>query len=213
MGDLMLSRLLVLCFVPTMALSVNRADAGGGRFERPAGLEPVIAARPALAPFQHVRFCLRYPRDCQPSSVKDQRVRSSPRLMSLLRSVNDQINQAIVPTSKDYSGNLNARWAIAPSMGDCNDYAVTKRHELLRHGLPSSALRLSVSKTPDGIGHLVLIVVTTEGNLVLDNLTSAIRPWQFINYQWLKIQSSEDPRFWSIVISRQPPRDKRPSNV
>ena len=52
-------------------------------------------------------------------------------------------------------------WTIAPHEGDCNDYAVTKRHQLLEKGLPSSALRLSVTKTVTlGVGHLVLVVST-----------------------------------------------------
>jgi predicted transglutaminase-like cysteine proteinase len=81
-------------------------------------------------------------------------------------------------------------------MGDCNDYAVTKRHELLENGLPSKALRLSVVKTASGIGHLVLVVVTTKGDIVMDNLTEVIRPWQTTDYHWLKIQSATDSKFW-----------------
>jgi predicted transglutaminase-like cysteine proteinase len=208
MEDLMLSRISpLLCLALVIAPPVNDTVAGNGRPEDPTRLEPIVEAAPALAPFQHVRFCLRYPRDCQSNSGKDQRIRSDPQVRSLLRSVNDRINRSIVPTAKEYSGNLAAGWAIAPRMGDCNDYAVTKRHELLQSGLPSSALRLSLGKTPTGIGHLVLIVVTTEGDLVLDNLTEVIRPWQFTDYQWLKIQSSVDPHFWSAVVSRQAHRD------
>jgi predicted transglutaminase-like cysteine proteinase len=206
--DLVLTRFfLLLCLAPAIALLVNDAGADNGRLEDSLAPQPLIAAAPALAPFQHVRFCLRYPRDCQSNSAKDQRIRFDPQVMSLLRSVNDRINQSIVPTSKQYAGNLDARWEIAPRTGDCNDYAVTKRHELLRYGLPSSALRLAVGKTVTGIGHLVLIVGTTEGNLVLDNLTSVIRPWQLTDYQWLVIQLSEDPHLWSTVISRQARRD------
>jgi len=95
--------------------------------------------------------------------------------------------------------NIEDRWTIAPTLGDCNDYAVTKRHELVADGLPARALRLSVVKTASGIGHLVLVVTTNKGDLVLDNLTDAIRPWQRTSYQWLKIQSAEDARFWYAI--------------
>jgi predicted transglutaminase-like cysteine proteinase len=84
-------------------------------------------------------------------------------------------------------------------MGDCNDYAVTKRHVLLQRGLPAKALRLSAVRTSSGEGHLVLLVVTTKGELVLDNLTDAIRPWRSTDYRWLKIQSASDARFWLTV--------------
>lgn len=51
-------------------------------------------------------------------------------------------------------------------------------------------------KTASGIGHLVLVVVTTKGDIVMDNLTQTIGPWQSTNYDWLKIQSATDPKFW-----------------
>ncbi len=86
--------------------------------------------------------------------------------------------------------------------GDCNDYAVTKRHELVQSGFPAKAVRLAVVKTPSGIGHLVLIVSTNKGNLVLDNLSETIRPWQLTKYQWLKIQSASDARYWFEIKQR-----------
>jgi predicted transglutaminase-like cysteine proteinase len=50
--------------------------------------------------------------------------------------------------------------------------------------------------TASGVGHLVLLAATTKGDLVLDNLTDAIRPWQSADYHWLKIQSARDPKLW-----------------
>ncbi len=69
----------------------------------------------------------------------------------------------------------------------------------LESGLPAKALRLSVFKTSSGIGHLVLVVITTKGDMVLDNLTEAIRPWQSTDYHWLKIQAANDAGFWYEV--------------
>ena len=114
----------------------------------------------------------------------------------LLKRVTHSVNISIIPTPKSYGPNLGDGWTIAPDMGDCNDCAVTKRHELLEIGLPSKALRLSVVKTASGIGHLVLVVVTTKGDIVMDNLTEVIRLWQSTDYHWLKIQSATDSKFW-----------------
>ena len=50
-------------------------------------------------------------------------------------------------------------------------------------------------KTASGIGHLVLAVVTTKGDIVMDNLTEVNRPWQSTDYHWLKIQSATDSKF------------------
>jgi predicted transglutaminase-like cysteine proteinase len=124
--------------------------------------------------------------------------------LKLLDRINRDVNAAISPTVKDYGSNPQDGWTISPVIGDCNDYAVTKRHELLKSGLPAKALRLSVVKTASGIGHLVLVVVTTKGDLVLDNLTETIRPWQNTDYHWLKIQSASDARFWYEVKATSP---------
>jgi predicted transglutaminase-like cysteine proteinase len=162
-------------------------------------LTPIVDASPTLAPFQHVRFCLRYPSDCKSNPTEDERIDLNSETSDLLKRVNHSVNISIIPTLKSYGSNLGDGWTIAPDMGDCNDYAVTKRHYLLESGLPSKALRLSVVKTASGIGHLVLVVVTTKGDIVLDNLTEVIRPWQSTDYHWLKIQSATDAKFWYDV--------------
>jgi predicted transglutaminase-like cysteine proteinase len=110
--------------------------------------------------------------------------------------INRQVNAAIVPTRKDVVRDVSAAWEVAPRSGDCNDYAVTKQHELLQYKLPASELRLSAVKTADWEGHLVLVVATTKGELVLDNLTDEIRSWKETDYRWLKFQSKTDPHYW-----------------
>jgi predicted transglutaminase-like cysteine proteinase len=174
----------------------NGAHARNRQDTNPA--PPIVEASPVLAPFQHVRFCLRYPADCTSDATDINRIELTTETLELLKHVNSDVNAAIIPIVKNYGRQLDDGWTIAPSSGDCNDYAVTKRHELLQNGLPAKALRLSVVKTNSGIGHLVLVVVTTKGDLVLDNLTETIRPWQSTDYHWLKIQSS-DARLWSEV--------------
>lgn len=160
---------------------------------------PILESSPILAPFQHVRFCIRYPADCKSDPTENQRITLNDENSGLINRVNQDVNASIIPMAKDYGSNLQDGWTISPTMGDCNDYAVTKRHELLQSGLPAKALRLSVVKTASGIGHLVLVVVTNKGDLVLDNLTETIRPWQNTDYHWLKIQSATDARYWYEV--------------
>jgi predicted transglutaminase-like cysteine proteinase len=159
----------------------------------------ITEASPTLAPFQHVRFCLKYPQECAPQPTKADRITLSQANADLLKHVNQNVNGAILPITKQYGKNLADSWEIAPSSGDCNDYAVTKRHLLLSEGFPASALRLSVVRTNLGLGHLVLIVGTSKGDLVLDNMTDAIQPWQKTPYHWLKIQSKSDARFWNDI--------------
>jgi len=185
-------------------VNVDAADARNRHSQEPNVLTPITEGSPILAPFQHVRFCLRYPADCKSDATENERIDLNEATAKLLESVNRNVNAAIGPTVKGYGSNLEDGWIISPVMGDCNDYAVTKRHQLLQSGLPSKALRLSVVKTRSGIGHLVLVVATTTGDLVLDNLSKEIQPWQDTDYQWLKIQSATDARFWYEVRSAGP---------
>ena len=157
----------------------------------------IIELGPTLSPFEHVRFCQHYPGDCQPDlQAPGALVKLDSKTAKLLSRINRQINAAIVPARKGFVPDVKEAWTVAPKSGDCNDYAVTKRHELLKYELPASALRLSVVKTAGGEGHLVLVVATTKGELVLDNLTDEIRSWKETDYRWLKIQSKTDPHYW-----------------
>jgi predicted transglutaminase-like cysteine proteinase len=180
-------------------LIASFAGSAQARNWQDASPPPIIEGSPALAPFQHVRFCLRYPSDCQSNPTGTDRIELNAENIELLKRVNRTVNATIVSTIKSYGPELADGWSIAPSMGDCNDYAVTKRHALLRSGLPAKTLRLSIVKTSSGTGHLVLVVVTTMGDLVLDNLTDAIRPWRSTDYHWLKIQSANDAKMWFTV--------------
>jgi predicted transglutaminase-like cysteine proteinase len=118
--------------------------------------------------------------------------------MTVLRSTNDAVNRAIRPKS-DAAGKgsgFGDDWELMPASGDCEDYAISKRHRLIAEGWPVRSLRLAVVKTAWGEGHAVLVVKTNEGDLVLDNLTSEIKPFQRSGLRFLKIQSEDNPRMW-----------------
>jgi predicted transglutaminase-like cysteine proteinase len=162
---------------------------------------PMTEASPTLSPFQHVRFCLRYPADCKSDATETTTVELTAETLETMQRVNRDVNLSIMPVTKS-DAIADGGWTISPASGDCNDYAVTKRHELLQKGLPAKAVRLAVVKTQSGIGHLVLVVATNKGNLVLDNLSETIVPWQLTKYQWVKIQSSSDARYWFEIMPR-----------
>lgn len=187
------------CVVFASSIALSGASARNLPPPDSGSFTPLVGNTSTLAPFQHIRFCLRYPSECKSSSSDSDRIDMTPHTAELLNRVNTTVNLAIAPREKSYGGNLEDSWTISPSAGDCNDYAVTKRHELIKAGLPSSALRLSVVRTPSGIGHLVLVVATTKGDLVMDNLRETLRSWRSTGYQWLKIQSQSDPRYWQLI--------------
>ena len=115
-----------------------------------------------------------------------------------LKDVNRRVNRSIV-AKREHGGVLDEQWLISPKAGNCHDYAVTKRHELLARGWPSGSLLLAEAVVPGGEYHLTLIVRTDDGDFVLDNLDPNIRPWSQTRYRWLRIQSPTNPRFWATI--------------
>ena len=147
-----------------------------------------------MAPFAHVMFCVKAPAECAASNGP-QTVELTPERKRQLMSVNRHVNIEITPVN-DSGDDV---WSLAPREGDCEDYAITKRHDLIASGWPSAALRLALVYTAWGEGHLVLVVRTDKGDMVLDNMTGAVRNWRKSGLQWQMIQSSENPRIWHRV--------------
>ncbi|MGD0188672.1 MAG: transglutaminase-like cysteine peptidase [Roseiarcus sp.] len=146
----------------------------------------------ALAPFSFVKFCLDYPGDC-PKSAGPGRIRLTSGRMAELASVNRAVNSSIRP--KPDTSALRY-WKLNVDAGDCNTYAIQKRHELIGRGWPAAALALTVAKTTWGEGHLVVTVRTDRGDLVLDNLRSNIVSWRQTGYDWIMRQSERNPQYW-----------------
>ena len=175
-------------------------------FSFPMALRSQLAqirfSEPVLAPMAHVRFCLRYAEDCQIKSV-DFRRRNfalTAERWKELNEVNRAVNRDIVP-QPNLGGLAMEEWIVSPPAGDCNDYAVTKRHLLLAQGWPSRALLLAEVVVPSGEHHLVLVARTKEGDIVLDNLNANIRTVAMTRYQykWVRVESPYNPKYWSSV--------------
>jgi predicted transglutaminase-like cysteine proteinase len=112
--------------------------------------------------------------------------------------VNRDVNRAITPHEKTNSVSAE-EWLVSPREGDCKDYAVAKRHELLARGWPSSSLLLTEVIVASGEHHLVLVVRTREDDLVLDNLNENVRPVLQVPYQWVRAQQTKNPKLWSTI--------------
>jgi predicted transglutaminase-like cysteine proteinase len=152
---------------------------------------------PALAPLAFVSFCMRHQADCDAASSSD----AGQRSMAELRAINSAVNADIKPVRKPTEP-LRAHWSVESGAGDCNDYAVTKRHRLLAAGWHTSRLRLAVTVTQGGVGHLVLVVRMAHGDVVLDNLRDEVTNWADLPYEWVSMQSDANPRFWVAIGDR-----------
>jgi predicted transglutaminase-like cysteine proteinase len=163
-------------------------------------IERLQLESPALPPFAHSLFCLRLPKECEVKrlAMRHGRIALTNDRRAELAAVNATVNRIIAPQRKS-ANVVEANWVISPSRGDCNDYAVTKRHELQARGWPTSGLLLAEVITSWGEHHLVLVVSTREGDFVLDNLAPTVRPWSEAHYRWVRVQSPKDPKLWWTV--------------
>jgi predicted transglutaminase-like cysteine proteinase len=156
-----------------------------------------------LAPMAYTQFCIRYADQCREPKVQ---FRPGPVHLTAerwddLTEVNKSVNGSITP-EPNTEGLAAEKWLINPMNGDCNDYAVTKRAELLARGWPSRALLLSEVVTSWGEHHLIVVVRTSAGDLLLDNLTPQIRPWSRAPYRWVRMQTPKNPNFWATLDQR-----------
>lgn len=158
--------------------------------------------RPTLAPMAYTMFCLRYQDECRVRLLfRGGPVHLTEARWADLKEANQTVNSAIIPEASEPGPPVEA-WLIDPERGDCNDYAVSKRHKLLQRGWPPRALLLAEVVTTSGQHHLVLVVRTKSGDLVLDNLTPQIRSWSHAPYRWIRVQSPGDPRYWRTIAHR-----------
>ena len=109
-----------------------------------------------------------------------------------LAAVNAKVNRLAAQPGIQDPTKLD-EWLIWPSRAWCHDYAVTKRHELLSAGWPSSTLLLAECFTEQHKAHMVLIA----NGLVMDNRTPSLLKKASTGYDWsLPEQQMDDPNHW-----------------
>jgi len=149
-------------------------------------------------PIGHYDFCQSHRNECGPNR------NVSPAEMSegkwgMVRSVNTMVNNSITPmTDKEIYGKDEV-WAYPTTAGDCEDFALLKRRILIQRGISPANLLLTVVRKPDGEGHAVLTLRTSNGDFVLDNLASNIKPWFDTPYSFIKRQSSNNAGRWVTI--------------
>lgn len=115
-----------------------------------------------------------------------------------LRIINANINAAIVPRDDP-----TKPWELHPRMGACGDYAISKRHDLLKAGWSSSHLLLAeVVLRGSGKHHLVLVARSGAETWVLDNLSDRLISIDEMRRRYIVIraQSVDDPQIWETSL-------------
>jgi predicted transglutaminase-like cysteine proteinase len=98
----------------------------------------------AQAPYGFVRFCETNPKECVATTADDSRFEATPERLSQLDELNRMVNHEIEPATDQEIYGVAEYWTLPKTRGDCEDYALLKRHILIARGWPSSALLMTV---------------------------------------------------------------------
>ena len=147
-------------------------------------------------PRGYVEFCRSHPRDCAAARTRPVLMKMSRSRWNELNAINSNVNHVVQPTTDLQLHGRNEVWSYPKDYGDCEDYVLLKRKQLIQKGWPKNTLLITVLRDENNDGHAVLTVVTDMGDLILDNKVGLIRPWSDTPYTYYLRQSRSDPRKW-----------------
>ncbi len=178
----------VRTFACILALSVTLLEAEASEtlfLTGVASLPPPTAAR---------NLCKQYTWAC---SEERSGVLSREQEMKILKRLNRIINSSVPRISDQSQYKVEDRWVL-PTLqgGDCEDFALLKKREALKAGVEPKSLFLATALDKNRNGHAVLIYRSEEGDLVLDNTTSIIKPWRETRYLFLRMQDPKQLHRW-----------------
>jgi predicted transglutaminase-like cysteine proteinase len=150
-------------------------------------------------PIGHYEFCQTYRSECGAGTRNRAAAKITERGWAVVREVNASVNRAITPmTDKDLYGR-DEHWAYPDKAGDCEDFVLLKRKNLMKKGFSAADLLITVVRKPDGEGHAVLTVRSDEGDFVLDNLNDEVKLWTKTPYRFLKRQATFHAGRWVSI--------------
>ncbi len=163
----------------------------------PTSSEMPMGLATEAAPAGFISFCSRYPGQCAGSASDPQKIHLDLAVQSVLKSVTRSVNSTIGPEDDLRHYGVAEYWDLpADGYGNCKDYALVKRKQLIAAGLPERALRLAIVVVPREGRHVVLTVATDKGDFVLDNLNDEVKPWTEVGYRWLERQDVDGGLGW-----------------
>jgi len=177
----------------------------GGAFigANAANAMPMTTGRTTSQPIGHYEFCQQVPKECR-ATGNNTPDHLSQRAWAKMVEINARVNATIAPRTDLEMWGREEIWSYPVKYGDCEDYVLQKRHELIQAGFHTSNLLITVVLQPNGDGHAVLTVRTDQGDFVLDNLVSKVLDWRDTRYRYLKRQSTANAGKWVDIIDDRP---------
>lgn len=191
------SRLSKLTFIAAMMIGFASPSHAIDARRPDAGLLPTKVV--VSAPQGASNLCVAYEWACAKGG---RGVSIDKAALDLVNQINRKANRAVRAISDQSQYRIAERWALPTRRGgDCEDYALYKKLELIKAGFSPDQLLIATVLDRKGGSHAVLVLRTGKQDLVLDNLTSAIKPWQKTGYTFLRLQNPANPRQWVSVFA------------
>ena len=123
-------------------------------------------------------------------------------VLKLAGQINVTVNRRVRAVSDRQQYGVEEVWALPTRRGgDCEDFALLKKKELIAAGMrPQDLLIATVLDRKRG-SHAVLVLRTSSGDYVLDNLSNRIKPWRETGYSFIRMQNPQNPDRWVAVLA------------
>ncbi|ODT18317.1 MAG: transglutaminase [Mesorhizobium sp. SCN 65-12] len=188
----MKGKMLLVAAIALQFFALGIAQASGPVFMHTGGR--------TTQPVGHYEFCQRIPAECNQRTPKGAPIELTRKLWATIVNVNNSVNTRIKPRTDLENYGVEEYWAYPDNgYGDCEDYALEKRRELMAAGVPAGDLLMTVARQPNGDGHAVLTVRTSLGEFILDNLEPKVLSWIDTDYTYLKRQSDTNSGVWITI--------------
>lgn len=144
-------------------------------------------------------LCVQYTWAC---ATKQAIHMSSDQEMKLVKQINRKVNASTRSVTDQSQYKTRELWALPTSRGgDCEDFALLKKRDLIRAGIDPSKLLIATVLDTRRNAHAVLVYRSSQGDLVLDNLTNRVKPWSSTRYLFLRMQNPQQPKGWVGVYA------------
>ena len=164
-----------------------------------AGPAAMTTGSRTTQPIGHYQFCLTEPQECAQKTSGVRPMQLTRKLWAAMIDINNAVNTKVTPRTDEEMWGKEEVWSYPVGVGDCEDYVLEKRRELMAVGVPAGSLLITVVRQPNGDGHAVLTVRTSSGDYILDNLEPRVLAWQDTDYTYLKRQSERNSGAWVSI--------------
>lgn len=145
---------------------------------------PIMSVGPP--PTQYMAFCEQRPDSCLLAG--EAVLEWTPQLHALLSSINAEVNADIDFVADQDNLGVEESWDLPlDCRADCEDFALEKRERLRNIGIPGASLTMVIAfHEVEFFPHAILLVETTTGTWVLDNLHDEVMCWDALPYRYTR---------------------------